>query len=631
MPPTGERLHARLFARHHADPIVISVPTQHPATEPKDDLVDAECERHITELLYRNNGFAIGLSVAVSLLVAAGNLAMNGPPALILLWLAVFQMIQGWRYWMLARARRYFAQGGKPDIASRAPLFRGIVASALGWALCAVLLLPTGNFEARLFTAVIIVSSVTGAIPQTGIWARAYLSYLLISMVPVSLVLMFNPVQQIDVVLGLAVCLYMVTANGGASRFREHILESIRLGVERSRLIHELEEARDRADASSRAKTEFLANVSHEIRTPINAILGFSEMALDNPHSDDLPRHLNGIRRSGRALLSLVNDVLDMSKIESGMLTTEQTCFSLDETVAGLLDIYSTEAHRKGLRLQIERGDNVPDLIRTDPLRLHQVLSNLLSNAIKFTERGHVTLSLEQVDARDNWRRLRFSVADTGIGLSKTQSEHIFDSFTQADTSTTRRFGGTGLGLSISRQLVRLLGGTGIVVSSQRGRGSRFSFELPVTVADATPSQSATCGLLRRPSDAAHMRVLLGEDCEDNRFIIGHMIERAGHRLQTAHNGLEAVRMAESEEFDAIILDMHMPEMDGLEATCRIRQHEIMAGQPRTPIIMLTASVRPENREACLAAGADRYLLKPIDAEQLTAALSSFHDSFDMP
>ncbi len=608
-------------------PDASKIPTQ----ERKDDQVAAECERQITQMLYRNNGFAIGLSAAVSILVAAGNLAMSGPPVLIALWLSIFLGIQGWRYWLLWRARRYFANGGEPTMASRAPVLQGIVVSAIGWALAGVMLLPTGNFEARLFTAVVIVSSTTGAIPQTGIWAKAYLSYLIISMVPVALVLLLHPVEQIDMVLGLAVFLYMVTANGGAKRFRSSMLDSVRLGVERAHLIRELEEARDRAHASSRAKTEFLANVSHEIRTPINAILGFSDMALDDPRSDDMPRHLNGIRRSARALLSLVNDVLDMSKIESGMLTTEQTCFSLDETIAGLLDIYSTEAHRKGLRLQIDRADDVPDLIRTDPLRLHQVLSNLLSNAVKFTERGQVTLSVKQVESREHWRRLLFAVTDTGIGLTREQSEHIFDSFSQADTSTTRRYGGTGLGLSISRQLVRLLGGTGIVVASQRGRGSRFSFELPVTVAESAEPASDARATLRPPGDAEHMRVLLGEDCDDNRFIIGNMIERAGHHIWSAHNGLEAVRHAESEEFDAIILDMHMPEMDGLEATCRIRQHEIMAGRPRTPIIMLTASVRPENREACLAAGADRYLLKPVDAEQLIAALTSLHDSLDMP
>lgn len=600
-----------------------------PAPEPADDPVAAECERQVTRLLFQNNAFAIGLSAAVSVLVAAGNLAMSGPPALILLWLGIFLGIQGWRFWLLATARRAFARGAEPTLAARAPLFRGVVGAGLGWALAALMLLPTGNFEARLFTAVVIVSSTTGAIPQIGIWARAYMHYLGISMVPVALVLLLHPVEQIDLVLGLSIFLYMLTAHGGAARFRTSMLESVRLGVERAHLIRELEEARDRADASSRAKTEFLANVSHEIRTPINAILGFSDMALDDLNGRDAPRHLNGIRRSAHALLALVNDVLDMSKIESGMLTTEQTCFSLDETVAGLLDIYSTEAHRKGLRLQIERADNVPDLIRTDPLRLHQILSNLLSNAIKFTERGHVTLSVSQVDSRDNWRRLLFSVADTGIGLSKAQCEHIFDSFSQADTSTTRRYGGTGLGLSISRQLVSLLGGTGIVVASQPGRGSRFSFELPVTVADAMIESADARATLRRPGNADHMRVLLGEDCPDNRLIIGKMIERAGHSCHAADNGLEAVRKAESEEFDAIILDMHMPEMDGLEATCRIRQHEIMASRPRTPIIMLTASVRPENREACLAAGADRYLLKPVTAEQLSAALASLHSPHD--
>ena len=605
--------------------------TPHLATapEPADDPVAAECERQVTRLLFQNNAFAIGLSAAVSVLVAAGNLAMSGPPALILLWLGIFLGIQGWRFWLLATARRAFARGAEPTLAARAPLFRGVVGAGLGWALAALMLLPTGNFEARLFTAVVIVSSTTGAIPQIGIWARAYMHYLGISMVPVALVLLLHPVEQIDLVLGLSIFLYMLTAHGGAARFRTSMLESVRLGVERAHLIRELEEARDRADASSRAKTEFLANVSHEIRTPINAILGFSDMALDDLNGRDAPRHLNGIRRSAHALLALVNDVLDMSKIESGMLTTEQTCFSLDETVAGLLDIYSTEAHRKGLRLQIERADNVPDLIRTDPLRLHQILSNLLSNAIKFTERGHVTLSVSQVDSRDNWRRLLFSVADTGIGLSKAQCEHIFDSFSQADTSTTRRYGGTGLGLSISRQLVSLLGGTGIVVASQPGRGSRFSFELPVTVADVMIESADARATLRRPGNADHMRVLLGEDCPDNRLIIGKMIERAGHSCHAADNGLEAVRKAESEEFDAIILDMHMPEMDGLEATCRIRQHEIMASRPRTPIIMLTASVRPENREACLAAGADRYLLKPVTAEQLSAALASLHSPHD--
>ncbi len=364
---------------------------------------------------------------------------------------------------------------------------------------------------------------------------------------------------------------------------------------------------------------------------------------MGDPAAREVPAHLATLRRSAKSLLNIVNDVLDLEKIEAGKLALESTDFCLTDTLEDLLGIYNGLARAKGLFLVLERSPDLPDRLIGDSLRVHQVLSNLLGNAVKFTEHGWIELIVKAEDVRSDRARIRFTVRDTGIGIAEDKRELVFESFAQADASTTRRYGGTGLGLAISQRLVELMGGAGIDLESTRGRGSRFSFALPFKrvvepgvqpganlparehvdhPGAAAPAQDDAGGAGDAAGAARWRRILFADDTENNQFVFAALLSRSGYVVTTVADGMQAVTAAERHAFDVVILDMHMPVMDGLEATCRLRQREALRGKPRTPIIILTASMRPETREACLSAGADDYLVKPVELPELLAALN---------
>ena len=584
-----------------------------PVTPPADAVIGQKVEAEMTRLLFRSSGFGLFSNFALALILVAGTSATH-PTSLHVPWLGAIVLVSLGRLGInLAFAR---AQPPPERLAHwRRAFLVGVGVSGFIWGTAGWLYFDSEQMLPRLLLIFILAGLNAGAARSLAAVPWSYRIYVATTLGP--LLLRFSTVDEPGGwTLALITVTYALFLLNTAKLHYADLLRLWRLIFENEELVLTLSEEKARAEAANQAKSDFLATMSHEIRTPMNGIMGMLQVLEQSPLNSAQQNQVAIASSSADTLMRLLNDILDLSKIESGKLDFEAVPFPLPPTITDVVALLRARAAEKHLKLTLSLPPDLPQFVVGDAVRLKQVLLNLTGNAIKFTEHGHVDLTVTVQHVAPQVVTLRFAVRDTGIGIDPATQARLFQVFSQGDSSTTRRFGGSGLGLAISQRLVNRMGGH-ITVDSVRGEGSEFSFELTMPLGSAftgSPSRSP----FAKPAPALSGRLLVVEDDRVNQRVIELLLQKLGLTSVIVADGVSAVEVATLEHWDAILMDCQMPGMDGFEATRQIRKK--LAGRP-LPIIALTANAMTGDREACVNAGMDDFLAKPVRQEELRTCL----------